>query len=37
MEAAGSAGGWCFQHQLVQGVFKQNKGNKDGLLHGLIR
>ena len=37
MESAGSAGSWCFQHQCVEGVFKQNKENKDGLLHGLIR
>jgi len=36
MESAGSAGTWCFQHQCVQRVFKQNKGNKDGLLHELI-
>jgi len=24
MESAGSAGSWCFQHQCVQGVPKQN-------------
>jgi len=24
MESAGLAGGWCFQHQCVQGVPKQN-------------
>jgi len=36
MESAGSAGSWCFEHQYVQGVPKQNWGNKDGLLHGLI-
>jgi len=37
MESAGSAGSWCLQHQRFQRVFKQKKGNKDGLLHGLIR
>jgi len=37
MESAGSACSWCFQPQCVQGVFKQNKGNKDRILHGLIR
>jgi len=27
---------YSFQHQCVQGLFKQNKGNKDRLLCGLI-
>jgi len=35
MESALLAGSWCFQHQCIQGMFKQNKGNQDGLLYGL--
>jgi len=36
MESAGLADSWCFQHQCVYRVVEY-KGNKDGLLHGLIR
>ena len=37
MESAGPEGGRCFQHQCLQRMVEQDKGKKDGLLHGLIR
>jgi len=30
MESAGSAGGWCFQHQCVQGVLNKIRETRMG-------
>ena len=37
MESAGPEGGRCFQYQRFYRMVEQDKGNKDGFLHGRIR